>query len=88
VFDEDGSNGFVLPVQNLGGVQEKVLAGDLSHGTASGIVTAFSWRRGSGAIGSAQLQDRVCAVRVAGNADNCRPNAGRRAAGPVWGQRA
>jgi hypothetical protein len=39
LLDEDGSNGFVLPVENLGGMQEEVLVRDVVHGVISEIVT-------------------------------------------------
>jgi hypothetical protein len=39
LLDADGSNGFVLPVENLGGMQEEVLVRDVVHGVISEIVT-------------------------------------------------
>jgi len=35
VFHEDRANGFVLPMQDLRGMEEEVLAGDIVHGAAS-----------------------------------------------------
>jgi hypothetical protein len=35
VLDEDRSKGFILAVQNLVGVKEEILAGDVIHGAAS-----------------------------------------------------
>src|ERR1700682_221236 len=49
------------------------------------IVTDFSWRRSLGAILSAQLQDKVCKGRGAGNAENFSSGRRRRAAGPELG---
>lgn len=76
VFYADRSKGFVLPVQNLRGAEKEVLEGEIVHGVASRIVTYFPRRRSSGALSSAQLQDRVCKGWVVGNAAKARPGRG------------
>jgi len=40
-FDEDRTHGFVLALQDLGGMQEEVLAGGVVHGVASGSCHPF-----------------------------------------------